>query len=1098
LLKTKKDKVLNLIKGWKHPDKIKNLINSGKDVSIKNVSGSLHSLSLLPILNELDGPVLILAPDNNGAEQWYHDLKIFLERKELAYLVPPVKSMKSVNDPSEEHIGWLVEGLNNMLNKGTTAIASPDIFKFKVPAPNDVYSDIIEIKTNDTIDYDDFIKNLLTNGFDKKDYVAVQGDIAVRGGIVDIFPIGWDNPLRIEFWGNDIESVREFDVLSQRSVSEHEKVEFIGGIYDTAHNEATQSIINYFDDKLIIVIEQPEILKNQIDDYELLDKYRKIEYNPFNEADIKLKSIPQSKFESSVKNLSKELVKHYKKERNIIISADGEIHLNRIKEIVSNYFDSDDAEDDLQIKRDVRDDLLDHIIWFDETFASGFTYDAGNIVCYTEHQIFDRLRTRDFRRKAMSHNAALQEMRNLKPGDYVVHEDKGVGKFMGFETVNLGGSLQDCVRLAFAEGDTLFVHLNYINKVQKYSAQEGNIPVLSKLGGTEWLRKKARTKKKLKDIARDLIKLYAERKMQKGYAFPSDTNWQKEFEASFLYEDTPDQATTTEELKADMENDIPMDRLVCGDVGFGKTEIAIRAAFKAVQAGKQVALLVPTTILAQQHYMTFKDRINKYPVNTEVISRFRSRKEQAAILEGLEKGKVDILIGTHRLLSKDIKFKDLGLLIIDEEHRFGVSAKEKLRQLKVQVDTLTLTATPIPRTLNFSLMGARDLSVIETPPRNRIPVHTEIIEWDDDTIIDAIDKEIKRGGQVFFVNDKVMDIRKLAIDMNMLMPSLRIGVAHGQMKPSEIEKTMEKFISGKYDMLVATKIIESGIDIPNANTMIINHSQNFGLAELYQLRGRVGRANKQAFCYLVIPNNHKLPKKAIQRLQAIEEFTDLGSGFKLAMRDMEIRGAGNLLGAEQSGFILDIGFEMFQKILDEAVSELRTEEFSDLFPDEGDVHSKIFKNDDIAVDTEFDAFFPNDYITGDTDRFNYYKALYRTETNSDLEKLISEISDKFGKMPREANNLMFVVKLRIAALNTGFARVSLKNNTLTAEFPAETNAEYYEHAFPLITELIQDFEQAQLTQYKNKLMLKTKLKSRDEAVEILWKIKKTLEFVEFE
>lgn len=1099
MIKDKKKRVRDLINNWKHPKKITDIIAKGKDVSIKTISGSLHSLSLLPIMNKLEGPVIILAPDNSGAEQWYHDLRIFIDDKDLSYLVPPVKTLKSQNDPSEEHIGWLVEGLNKLLNnENATAIASPDIFNFSVPAPDDVHQNSKKLVSGNETDYDNFIADLLTNGFDKKDYVAVQGDIAVRGGIVDIFPIGWKNPLRIEFWGNEVDSIREFDVLSQRSISEHKEVEFIAGIYQSDTHTHSESIFNYFNEKLIFVIESPDLLRSQIDDYDKINKFRKIEYNPLGKADINIKSSPQLKFDSSVKKLTKDLVKNYKKGINIIISADGEIHLNRIREIIINYFDSEEIEEELNIQKEFIDDLVDNIIWFDETFASGFTFERENLVCYTEHQIFDRLRTKDFRRRAMSHNAALQEIKNLKPGDYVVHEDKGVAKFEGFETVKLGGSLQDCVRLTFANDDTLFVHLNYINKLQKYSAAEGNLPLLSKLGTAEWARKKARTKKKLKDIARDLIKLYAERKMSDGYAFPSDTNWQKEFEASFYYEDTPDQAKTTEEIKEDMQNSIPMDRLVCGDVGFGKTELAIRAAFKAVQDGKQVSVLVPTTILAQQHFMTFKDRLSKYPVNIEVISRFRKPAEQKKIIENLEKGKVDILIGTHRLLSKDIKFKSLGLLIIDEEHRFGVSAKEKLKQLKVAVDTLTLTATPIPRTLNFSLMGARDLSVIETPPRNRIPVHTEIIEWDEDKIIEAVETEIKRGGQVFFVNDRVEDIRKLATDINVLMPSLRIGIAHGQMKSSEIEKTMEKFISGKYDLLVATKIIESGIDIPNANTMIINRSSNFGLAELYQLRGRVGRTNKQAFCYLTVPNFNKLPKKAIQRLQAIEEFTDLGSGFKLAMRDMEIRGAGNLLGAEQSGFILDIGFDLFHKILDEAVQELRTEEFSGLFPEEEkDIHREIFNNDEIAVDIEEDAFLPNDYVSNDTDRFNYYKALYRAETNKELDNLVSEISDKFGKMPTQAKNLVFAVKLRIAALNTGFTRVSIKSKKLTAEFPGEDNTKFYEYAFPLITEFLQELDNAQLTQFKKKLLLKADIENRDKAVEIIWKIKRTLEFVEF-
>ncbi|MFP4370165.1 MAG: transcription-repair coupling factor, partial [Candidatus Kapaibacterium sp.] len=733
--------------------------------------------------------------------------------------------------------------------------------------------------------------------------------------------------------------------------------------------------------------------------------------------------------------------------------------------------------------------------WAESSPSGGFILRDAGISVFTEHEIFQRRRASRPASK-QDKGITIKELRALRLGDYVVHEDKGIGQFDGFETVKIGGSNQDCVRILFAGGDLLYVSMNYINKIQKYQAQEGAVPKLTKLGSAEWVRKKARAKKRLKDIARELIQLYAKRKMEPGFAFPADNVWQKEFEASFIYEDTPDQAKSTDEVKKDMESATPMDRLVCGDVGFGKTEVAIRAIFKAVQAGKQAAVLVPTTILAQQHYMTFLDRLHKYPVMVDVISRFRTPAQQKQILEKLKSGGIDILIGTHRLLSKDIHFKDLGLLIIDEEHRFGVSAKEKLRELRATVDTLTLTATPIPRTLNFSLMGARDLSIIETPPRNRLPVYTEIIEWNNDKLSDFIQREISRGGQVFFVNDKIEDLEKISMDLKMLMPDVTFGIAHGQMKPTQIESVMQKFIQRKYDVLVTTKIVESGLDIPNANTMIINRANNFGLAELYQLRGRVGRSNQQAYCYLVIPPVAKLSTKSMQRLQAIEEFTDLGSGFQLAMRDMEIRGAGNLLGAEQSGYIIDIGFEMFQKVLDEAVEELHREEFSSIFKEVK--KEPIFENEDVSIELNTDALLPESYIQNETDRFMFYRRLYKVRNNSELEEVTSEIIDRFGKMPEQAKELVFAVKTRIAALDTGFTRVIIKPHLFVAEFPPDSKESFYKKAFPYLVDFINSMDHTRLNQTKTKLYLEVKIPNRDKAVEILWKIKQTLKNFEYE
>jgi transcription-repair coupling factor (superfamily II helicase) len=769
-----------------------------------------------------------------------------------------------------------------------------------------------------------------------------------------------------------------------------------------------------------------------------------------------------------------------KRDIDVHVGADGAQNIRRLRELCENM--AEQLEEDSDEKAVSYFRTIDQMAWHALALSDGFVWEDVGIAFFAEHQVFGRQRAQRRTRRSES-GITQRELQLLQHGDYVVHEDKGIGQFQGLKTIDISGSRVDCVKLLFADGDVLYVHLNYVHKLSKFAAEEGSVPKLSKLGSADWERRKARAKKRIKDIARDLIKLYAQRKSQPGFAYPADTVWQREFEASFQYEDTPDQARTTAEVKVDMEQPSPMDRLVCGDVGFGKTEVAIRAAFKAAQAGKQVAVLVPTTILAQQHYLTFVDRLHRYPVKMDVLSRFRSKAEQKVVLEQLKAGNVDIVIGTHRLLSKDVEFRQLGLLIIDEEHRFGVGAKERLRQLRATVDTLTLTATPIPRTLNFSLMGARDLSVIETPPRNRLPIQTEILEWEDDTLREALMRELERSGQVFVVTDKIGDMDKLSQRIRMLAPTLRVGVAHGQMPTEELEDAMEAFLERKTDVLVATKIIESGLDIPNANTMIINNADNFGLAELYQLRGRVGRSNLQAYCYLLIPPVHTLSRVALQRLQALEEFTDLGSGFQLAMRDLEIRGAGNLLGGEQSGFIMDMGFELYQKILDEAVSELRLEEFAGVF---GDKSKRVmFENEDVAIELDEDALLPSSWIPSDTDRYDAYKRLYNAHVASDVDTVFADLRDRFGQPPTEAQNLWFAVLLRIAAIPTGFVRVNLRDTTLTVEFPPDTDQRYYEGAFQLVLQKLTSMPNAHFHQQGRRLYGEVLLARRESAVNVL-------------
>ena len=1057
---------------------------------LNNVKSSIRSIISWTFFSERSTPIYVFCENVKECLDLVNDLEILIPKEKIATLFEPPKHIKSTLDDEKKDISWMVEGMTKIINNDKfIAICDPKIFKREFPQVNTILSNQITIAKNQNLKFDEFTNELQQNGFDRKDYVAEAGEIAIRGGIVDIFPINLANPLRIEFWGDEVESIREFDPLSQRSIKDYDEISFLSKFLRDTEDSKTASIFDIISENDLIIVDQPELFENEFGIDFKDSKNPVIHLNSISRADFKIKSKEQRSFDSSIKNFAKELIEFQNSDVEIHICAESKSHLDRLISIIESTL-----EHEFELDERETFDLMSKFHWHDKTLSFGFEYE-NKLFVFTEHQIFGRQRIPERSNTKTKSSISIKELNSLKIGDLVVHEDKGVARFEGFRTISIGDSQQDCVQLAFDGDDRVFVNMNFINKIQKYSAREDTIPQLSKLGSKEWAKKKTRTKKKLKDIARELIKLYAKRKMEPGYQFPTDSTWQKEFEASFIYDDTVDQLNATEEIKADMETEKPMDRLLCGDVGFGKTEVAMRAAFKAIEAGKQVAVLVPTTVLAQQHYMSFKDRFSRYPVNVGVMNRFVPRKTQTENLEKLKMGGVDVLIGTHRILSKDIEFKDLGLLIIDEEQRFGVSAKEKLRNLRVSVDTLTLTATPIPRTLNFSLMGARDLSVIETPPKNRLPVYTEILEWDEEVLTEAIEKEVNRGGQVFFVSDKVQDLEKIQMDLKMMMPTYNFGLAHGQMKGSELEKIMQSFIEGKIDVLITTKIVESGLDIPNANTMIINRANNFGLAELYQLRGRVGRTSTQAYCYLMLPKATKINPTALKRLQAIEEFTDLGSGFQLAMKDMEIRGAGNLLGAEQSGMILDIGFELYQKVLDEAVKELKKEEFDDLFDDDSSL-AEMFENKEIGIEINEDALIPEDYVQNDTERFEYYKRMYSFSKIKEINDIREEFIDKYGKIPEELENLFFVIKMRIRSMPTGFAKVILKENKLVAEFPEDTNVDYYQNAFPHVMDFVQGVPNSKLVQGRKKLFWEVPINSKDEAVEMMWKISKSLEFID--
>lgn len=1054
--------------------------------------GVLKEVFVSVLSKTLNRPILLVLDSNEEIDNYIVDLE---GDGELTYVpirhVDDTDLQKSTGDNTNSLD--VLDALSRITGGADVVLANAKILERSLPPVARVSGGKVRICVGDQLDYETFRKDMIFNGFEKCDYVSRQGEIATRGGIIDIFPAGHTNPIRIECWGDDVESIREFDLLSQRSISQLDQIEFHKDMLASDDHTGDTTLIDYMPEDTLVIIDMPEKIAAANENWIEPNVASKIILNSAIETPLcRLNSLQQPAVNGSIKELVKQIRGYATRGFKILMAADGAIHTNRLRDLIENTLTLEDEE--------INDSLAsahfayETILWLNHTPESGFESDDLKIVLFAEHKIFNRRKIKTTSKHSTERTGiSLRELKQLQPGDYVVHVDKGIGRFVGIETVSMGGVMQDCVKLSYDGGDSLYVHLNYIHKIQKYSAVEGSVPKLSKLGSTEWERKKAKTKKRLKDIARDLIKIYAKRKSSPGYSYPADTVWQQEFEASFMFEDTPDQSKTTGEVKQDMEGPSPMDRLVCGDVGFGKTEIAIRAAFKAAQAGKQTAVLVPTTILAQQHFESFRDRMHGYPINIAVLSRFRTKKEQEATLEHLLAGKCDIVIGTHRLLSKDIKFKDLGLLIIDEEHRFGVAAKEKLRELRANIDTLTLTATPIPRTLNFSLMGARDLSLIETPPRDRLPVDTKIIEWNDKHIEKIIFKEMERHGQVYLVHDKVKDIDKLADKVHAIAPMARIGVVHGQLPATQIEKEMQRFIEKKYDILVATKIVESGLDIPNANTIIINRAQNFGLAELYQLRGRVGRSNVQAYCYLAVPSFRILTNNILRRLQAIEEFTDLGSGFKLAMRDMEIRGAGNLLGGEQSGFIVDIGYELFHKILDEAVQELRYEEFGDIFDEKYKKKPIGLDNEDIAIEMSNEALIPSDYIESEPDRFMFYKRFYNAQSNDEIKKISDEIEDRFGKMPRQLRELIFVVTLRVAALGTGFRKIVIKPGRFVAEFPDKTAEEYYKVVFPDISEYISEFDNAKVYQKSDTLYLSMPYEKRHEIIEFMFRVKKSAE-----
>jgi len=968
-------------------------------------------------------------------------------------------------------------------------ISTYDLLKLKLPSKKSIDNSTTKIEIGCNLAYEDLIEYLNTINYNRDKYVENPGDFAVRGSIIDFWSYSEKQPCRLEFDGDFLESIRHLDAETQRSLDKINSVTVAGSIGST---EESGDIFDYLNNPIIFA-----------DDYELQNLFERKTETPSQKSDEgideelkeelfkegvirplkgqKLDANRSGNEQNGIENISIENL-FKKNARWIIEDAVGQhaehiqLNLTEAPLINSNFellfsllkdYSAKSyqviiaVENELQSKRlfDLLSDFKpDHPVngkGLTELFEtgkikivvlpvkSGFIAKSNNLVFLTDYQIFNKpYRTRIFT-KAKFKKSLVKDFASIKKGDFVVHENFGIGQYVGLETIKIGNVEQESIKILYAEGGVVYVNLNYLSLVKKFSSQENVAPKLSVLGGGEWKSTKKKVKAKIKDAARELISLYAKRKSAQGFSFSFDSVWQKELEASFFYEDTPDQTKVTEEVKRDMESENPMDRLVCGDVGFGKTEIAVRASFKAINDGKQVALLVPTTILAEQHYNTFKDRLTKFPVKVEALSRFQSKSEQVGITKKLSSGEVDLVIGTHRLLSKDILFKDLGLLIIDEEHRFGVMAKEKLRSLKANVDTLTLTATPIPRTLNLSLLGARDLSIIATPPPNRQPIYTKVDTFDIIKIREWVLNEVKRNGQIYFVHDRVQSIEKIAAYIQKYIPEIKIGVAHGQMKTSELENVIHNFLSKNYHMLISTKIIESGLDIPNVNTIIINRADRFGLAELHQLRGRVGRSDRQAYAYFLVPSLNAITKKAVKRLQAVEEYTDLGEGFNLSMRDLEIRGAGNLLGTEQSGFIDSVGFDLYLKLLDEAVEELKQDEFKEVFKD----LPKHRERSEPTIDAYFEIGIPKLFMPDQADRLSFYTALFSIIKIEELDEIKEEIIDRFGKLPPHVERLMLTACLRFHASLALFERIVVQVDKVIIILPKSEREDFYKHKF---------------------------------------------------
>lgn len=1032
---------------------------------ITNLVGSSLSFVISETFKSSEKPYLLIFNDKEEAAYYLNDLEQLLGEKNVLFYPGSYRRPYQIEEVDNANVLLRSEVLNriNSQKKAAIIVTYPAALFEKVVTKKELEKNTLKVTVGESLSLD-FVNELLFEyKFKRVDFVTEPGDFSVRGGIVDVFSFSNDEPYRIEFFGDEIESIRSFDVATQLSKEKLKKVAIIPNIENKTLQEHRQSFLKYIAANTVVFTKNTGLLFGSLDSLFLKSE------NAFNDLSKEINHTEPSELFCNGAFIKKQLEEFslvdfgnqdkpfdtvsnetiafntipqpsFNKQFNLLIDNLTEYHKGGFK----NYIF---CANEQQAKRfhDIFDDSEQEVHYETVVFPlyQGFVDVDNRLVCYTDHQIFERYHK--FRLKngyAKKQAITIQELNKLEIGDYVTHMDHGIGKFGGLQKIDVQGNKQEAIKLVYGERDILYVSIHSLHKISKFNGKDGKTPKIYKLGSGAWKKIKQKTKARVKHVAFNLIQLYAKRKLEKGYSFGPDTHIQHELEGSFIYEDTPDQFTATQDVKNDMEKPQPMDRLVCGDVGFGKTEIAIRAAFKAVDNGKQVAILVPTTILAFQHYKTFTERLKDFPLKIDYLNRFRTAKEKTAAIEGVNNGSVDIIIGTHQLTNQRIQFKDLGLLIIDEEQKFGVAVKDKLKTLKENIDTLTLTATPIPRTLQFSLMAARDLSIIKTAPPNRHPIDTNVIRFSEETIRDAISYEISRGGQIFFIHNRIENIKEVAGLLQRLVPSAKIGIGHGQMEGKKLEGLMLSFMNNEFDVLVSTTIIESGLDVPNANTIFINNANNFGLSDLHQMRGRVGRSNKKAFCYFITPPYHVMTDDARKRIEALVLFSDLGSGINIAMKDLEIRGAGDLLGGEQSGFMNDIGFDTYQKILQEAIEELKENEFKELYPTDETKPKEFVK--EVQIDTDFEILFPDDYVNSVTERLSLYNKLSDLKNEEEIQVFETEIIDRFGEIPKEVADLLDSVRIKWLAKALGLDKIILKQKRMIGYFVADQQSDFYQ------------------------------------------------------
>ncbi len=1038
-------------------------------IHLNGLLGSAVSFVLRAVFKKTELPFLVVLDNKEEAAYYLNDLEQMIGEQDVLFYPASFRRPYQIDETDNANVLLRAEVLNriNSRKKPAVIVTYPEALFEKVVTRRELDKNTLKVALNDKISIDFINEVLFEYEFKRVDFITEPGEFSVRGGIVDVFSFSNDHPYRIEFFGNEVDSIRSFDVETQLSVETHKKITIIPNVENKLFQENRESFLDYIAEKTVLFIQNTDGLFSQLDKqfaraeeaFEKLSKEIKHatpEQLFLNQASFIKRALDFSIVELHSKpifRITKTFDFHiqpqpsFNKQFDLLLNNLSDNHFNGYKNYLfcsnetqakrfHDIFETLDEANSENIRKQYNTVVL--------PLYQGFIDEENQLTAYTDHQIFERYHKFNIKNGySKKQNITLKELTALSVGDYVTHIDHGIGKFGGLQKIQVEGKTQEAIKLVYADNDIVYVSIHSLHKISKYNGKDGTPPKIYKLGSNAWKVLKQKTKARVKHIAFNLIQLYAKRRLEKGFQFAPDSYLQNELESSFIYEDTPDQTKSTAEVKADMESDRPMDRLVCGDVGFGKTEVAIRAAFKAVDNSKQVAVLVPTTILAYQHYRTFSERLKDMPVSIGYLNRFRTAKQKTQTLKDLAEGKLDIVIGTHQLVNKNVVFKDLGLLIVDEEQKFGVNVKDKLKTIAANVDTLTLTATPIPRTLQFSLMAARDLSVITTPPPNRYPIETNVVGFNEELIRDAISYEIQRNGQVFFINNRIENIKEVAGMIQRLVPNARVGIGHGQMEGAKLEELMLGFMNGDFDVLVATTIIESGLDVPNANTIFINNANNFGLSDLHQMRGRVGRSNKKAFCYFICPPYSSMTEDARKRIQALEQFSELGSGFNIAMKDLEIRGAGDLLGGEQSGFINEIGFDTYQKIMNEAIEELKENEFKDLYPEENNIDTKEYVKD-IQIDADFELLFPDEYINNVSERLVLYNELSTVKDEAGLQEFEKKLIDRFGPLPKQAVALLNSIRIKWIATKVGIEKLVLKQGKMIGYFVSDQQSDYYQ------------------------------------------------------